>query len=87
MQLDKVLENENFKKNIAFVHGIEGYTGDYASFPDDLLPDLRTVLEKKKISRLYSHQAESWELARERRDFCVVTPTASGKTLTYNLLS
>jgi DEAD/DEAH box helicase domain-containing protein len=34
---------------------------------------------------LYSHQAESYRAARSGRDFVVVTPTASGKTLCYNL--
>jgi hypothetical protein len=32
-----------------------------------------------------SHQKKSYELARARKDFVVVTPTASGKTLCYNL--
>ena len=37
------------------------------------------------IHRLYSHQAEAFELIRADRNVVVVTPTASGKTLCYNL--
>ncbi|MCX8012875.1 MAG: DEAD/DEAH box helicase, partial [Rectinema sp.] len=34
---------------------------------------------------LYTHQSQSYEFARAGEDFVVVTPTASGKTLCYNL--
>ena len=53
--------------------------------PTGLVPALRTALEARGIVRLYSHQAEAWRLARAGRHFVVVTPTASGKTLCYNL--
>jgi len=37
------------------------------------------------IQRLYSHQAESIEALRRGENIAVVTPTASGKTLVYNI--
>jgi superfamily II DNA helicase RecQ len=37
------------------------------------------------MERLYTHQAEAFEAAWAGRDVVVVTPTASGKTLCYNL--
>ena len=39
----------------------------------------------KGIRELYSHQASSAELVRNGKTVVVVTPTASGKTLCYNL--
>lgn len=56
-----------------------------APLPDDLLPVLIQALAARGISVLYSHQRRAYELARAHRDFVVVTPTASGKTLCYNL--
>ena len=53
--------------------------------PAELDPRLRSALTGRGIERLYSHQAEAWRLAAEGRHFVVVTPTASGKTLCYNL--
>ena len=53
--------------------------------PDDLSPALAHALAERGISALYSHQRAAYELARAKRDFVVVTPTASGKTLCYNL--
>lgn len=54
-------------------------------FPDGLAPRLAAILQGRGIRRLYSHQAEVFRLAREGKDLVVVTPTASGKTLCYNL--
>jgi hypothetical protein len=39
----------------------------------------------KGIQELYSHQALTAELVQEGKNVVVVTPTASGKTLCYNL--
>lgn len=59
--------------------------GKFSSFPPELHSDLRKILESRGISRLYAHQAKSYEAVRQGRDIVVVTPTASGKTLCYNL--
>ncbi|MCB1724018.1 MAG: DEAD/DEAH box helicase [Gammaproteobacteria bacterium] len=53
--------------------------------PATLLPSLRRALAARGVNRLYTHQGEAWDLAQARRHFVVVTPTASGKTLCYNL--
>ena len=59
--------------------------GRFAEFPEELEPRLRTILRGRGVERLYSHQAEAYRSVREGRDVVVVTPTASGKTLCYNL--
>jgi DEAD/DEAH box helicase domain-containing protein len=55
------------------------------AFPDALEPRLRTALEARGIRELYSHQREAWDHVAAGHDTVVVTPTASGKTLCYNL--
>ena len=57
----------------------------YADFPEELDARLRAALAARGITRLYSHQREAWEHVQAGRDVVVVTPTASGKTLCYNL--
>jgi DEAD/DEAH box helicase domain-containing protein len=55
------------------------------ALPEDMHPALRQALAKRGVDSLYCHQREAWELARAGRHFVVATPTASGKTLCYNL--
>jgi DEAD/DEAH box helicase domain-containing protein len=50
------------------------------------LPDLLTMaLKRQRIMNLYTHQAEAIEAIRHGKDTAIVTPTSSGKTLTYNI--
>src|SRR5579862_7428693 len=53
--------------------------------PEWVRPELRGAYHAKGIEQLFSHQAEAAELAHSGKGFVVVTPTASGKTLCYNL--
>ena len=59
--------------------------GDFADIPEFTAPALRNALEARGILRLYTHQAEAFELSTQGNNVVVVTPTASGKTLCYNL--
>ncbi len=54
--------------------------------PDRPLPEaLQRLLRNRGIEQLYQHQVEALETGRAGRDWVVVTGTASGKTLCYNL--
>ncbi|MBZ5635095.1 MAG: DEAD/DEAH box helicase [Acidobacteriia bacterium] len=59
--------------------------GEFAEFPETLAPSLQKALVSRGIDRLYTHQAEAFSHAAARRNTVIVTPTASGKTLCYNL--
>ncbi len=54
-------------------------------FPADLHPKVRAALEAQGISELYDHQAEAWGRAQRGEHVAVVTGTASGKSLAFNL--
>ncbi len=57
----------------------------HAPWPEALDPRLANALRSRGVEALYTHQAQALEAIRARRNVCVVTPTASGKTLCYNL--
>ncbi|MBE7436947.1 MAG: DEAD/DEAH box helicase [Spirochaetales bacterium] len=57
----------------------------YAEMPEGLSERLQTVLTGSGQGQLYLHQAQAFEAARAGHNTVVVTPTASGKTLTYLL--
>ncbi len=50
-----------------------------------LVEPVEKALQAFDVSQLYSHQAIALDIARQGKDFVVVTPTASGKSLTYIL--
>jgi DEAD/DEAH box helicase domain-containing protein len=74
-----------FQGEITLDHRISEAAATFVPLPSDLRPELADALAKRGIQRLYSHQSESYEAVRRGRHLVVVTPTASGKTLCYNL--
>ncbi|MCI0613931.1 DEAD/DEAH box helicase, partial [bacterium] len=54
-------------------------------FPKSIPPELIDALKIRGIELPYTHQAESWQLLSEGKNVVVITPTASGKTLCYNV--
>jgi DEAD/DEAH box helicase domain-containing protein len=59
--------------------------GQYVALPDGLDTRLTRALADRGIDRLYTHQAAAWESVQACQHTVIVTPTASGKTLCYNL--
>ena len=57
----------------------------WAEFPAWVRADLIAAYAAKGIRQLYIHQAAAAESVHAGRNVVVVTPTASGKTLCYNL--
>src|ERR1700693_3702092 len=57
----------------------------WADFPAWVHGDLTAAYGDKGIRRLYSHQAAAAETVHAEKNVVIVTPTASGKTLCYNL--
>ena len=57
----------------------------FVELPDAVDPRLRRTLASRGIEQLYVHQAQSWEHLKDGKNVVVVTPTASGKSLCYNL--
>ena len=57
----------------------------WADFPAWTHTDLRDAYAGKGIRQLYSHQAAAAGAVHAGKNIVVVTPTASGKTLCYNL--
>jgi DEAD/DEAH box helicase domain-containing protein len=75
----------NFQGDVTLDHVIPASNARFAPLPHDLRPELGRALSARGVDRLYSHQADSYNAVRRGRHLVVVTPTASGKTLCYNL--
>ncbi len=71
--------------NVTAWHSLPARPARWLPFPDDLHPTLREALNSRGITALYSHQSLAWVHARDGRHLVVVTGTASGKSLCYQL--
>lgn len=83
--IDRLRHTPSFMENVTYWKIIPAREAVYESFPQDLDVRIAPVLASHGIYKLYSHQKKAYDLVREGKDICVVTPTASGKTLCYNL--
>ena len=83
--LDQLKADERFLRQVTRWEVIPPAAGEYRDFPPELPEPLADVLRQRGIQNLYSHQAEAFTQAAAGRSFVVQTPTASGKTLCYNL--
>ncbi len=89
MDLETFLES--LKKDPSFINRV-AYWGvrkaadaRYAPIPPDIHPLIETRLREIGIERLYTHQAEAYSTVAGGRHAVITTPTASGKSLAYNL--
>ncbi len=89
MNLEQILES--FKndpamgRNISHWSHIEARPGQYADYPDYIDRRLVDHFTKVGMRQLYSHQRSAVDSVHDGKDTVIVTPTASGKTLCYNL--
>ncbi|MGV8080540.1 MAG: DEAD/DEAH box helicase [Syntrophales bacterium] len=83
--LSRLEKNRRFMENVSALKRIPAREARYVDYPGWVHPRLRSVLEARGMRRLWSHQGQAVDLVRQGKDVVLVTPTASGKTLCYNL--
>lgn len=77
--------SDDFKENIVHWHTIEAKEAKVVGFPECIHPSLIKALQQRGIHALYTHQREAYDSIMAGKSVVAVTPTASGKTLCYNL--
>jgi len=89
MSVELVLEQ--FKKGQALGHQVTHWEtlmpgeAAHAAFPESIPEPVREAYKRQGIEAPYSHQARTAHLVLKGRNCVVVTPTASGKSMAYNL--
>ena len=74
----------SYKKQIVNIQEIPAQEASFGELEKPLPENLQTCILNRKI-KLYSHQAQAINLAREGKNVVIATPTASGKTLAFNI--
>jgi DEAD/DEAH box helicase domain-containing protein len=83
--LNSILDSPDFAPNIVVNRLLPAEPGSFAPFPVGIDARIIEALRKRSIDQLYTHQAAVWDEVQAGKNVVVVTPTASGKTLCYNL--
>jgi len=83
--LDHLKRHRFYAPQVVYHRPIPPEAARWVSFGNKLPAPLSAALEKLGVGSLYSHQAAAIEKVREGKNIVVATPTASGKTLTYNI--
>lgn len=83
--LNKLVPHHLSDEVLTAVRRIPAREAQFAPVPAWVRSELADAYAQKGIERLYSHQAATAELVRAGKNVVVVTPTASGKTVCYNL--
>ena len=83
--LDDILVSRSTGSCVTATRHFPARAAAVAPFPASLDPRIGDALRSRGITELYSHQALAWERVEKGENVVVVTPTASGKTLCYNL--
>ena len=74
-----------YRDQIVHIERIPPRDASYSELDEPLHPWLQASLESNRLLPLYSHQAAAINMVKADKNIVVVTPTASGKTLCYNI--
>ena len=83
--IERLRSDPQYAENVVEWRTLPPKDATFADYPDWVHPDLLATLKGYKFDQLFTHQRKAADIAHEGRNVCVVTPTASGKTLCYNL--
>jgi DEAD/DEAH box helicase domain-containing protein len=83
--LREIASDRRYARQIVHVRMLEAAPARYAKPRTELPQALWSLLRKSGIFQLYTHQAAAIDSLAEGKDVAVVTGTASGKTLCYNI--
>jgi len=83
--VEQFSERDRSGEIVTAVHHIPAREANYAPMPEWVRHELADAYAEKGVTQLYSHQAMAAVSVKQGRNVVVVTPTASGKTLCYNL--
>lgn len=83
--LPELISELKGNENVVNWHEIEPREAKTRPMPESIDERIKAALSKRGIEKLYTHQYSAFQYVQEGESIVTVTPTASGKTLCYNL--
>ena len=82
--IKSIKQMQSYKKQIVHIQKIQAQKADFGKLEKPLPENIQNCLLNREIV-FYSHQAEAINKVRQGKNVVIVTPTASGKTLAFNI--
>ncbi|MCI4167871.1 ATP-dependent helicase MrfA [Bacillus spizizenii] len=83
--LTELISELKGNENVVNWHEIEPREARTRPMPESIDERIKAALSKRGIDELYTHQFSAFQYVQKGESIVTVTPTASGKTLCYNL--
>ncbi|MBI2847731.1 MAG: DEAD/DEAH box helicase [Chloroflexi bacterium] len=83
--LDYLESQPDYRERMVHIEHIPLRGARYATLEEALIESLLECLARRGIASLYTHQVEAVDYARRGKNVMVATPSASGKSMCYNL--
>jgi DEAD/DEAH box helicase domain-containing protein len=83
--INRLTEVSKKERAEVYVHSIPESEPVYGTITEKLPDSLHAALKRMNITSLFTHQADTYNAVKEKKDVVLVTQTASGKTLSFNL--
>jgi len=83
--VEKLQRASRTRASVERVHHIPARAAELGAFPASFPPWLVDALTSRGMAAPYAHQSDAWTALARGQDVVVTTPTASGKTLCYNV--
>lgn len=83
--IDRLVSSRYYRDQIIHVEELPPREAVFGTLDRPVPQAIQSVLTEMGITNLYSHQVSAIDALRSGRDIVVVTSTASGKTLCYNI--
>ncbi|MEG7377746.1 ATP-dependent helicase MrfA [Bacillus subtilis] len=83
--LTELISELKGNENVVNWHEIEPREARTRPVPESIDERIKAALSKRGINELYTHQYSAFQYVQKGESIVTVTPTASGKTLCYNL--
>ena len=83
--LASLINSERLGSQVVFQTVLPGSPAHEGASITEYSPEIQQALGAAGIKSLYRHQSRAIEIIRRGQNVIVATPTASGKTLIYNL--
>jgi DEAD/DEAH box helicase domain-containing protein len=83
--LQSLIKSERLGSQVVFHTVLPEEAARWSKMKSDWSPEIHQALKARGIRKLYQHQVQAIELIQGGQHVIVATPTASGKTLIYNL--